>query len=75
MWRVTVNCSAESWRISATAFNAILAKYPATPIGSKKFRDDERREMDFQLDDVNDAESFQEECMTLDGFTAQFESL
>lgn len=75
MWRVIVNCSADSWRTQANAFNAILAKYAAKPLSSKKMQDDERRIMDFQIDDVSDAESFQDECATLEGFTAQFEAL
>jgi hypothetical protein len=31
--------------------------------------------MEYQLENVNDTEEFVEECMTLDGFTAMFESL
>ncbi|MBW4468926.1 MAG: hypothetical protein KME45_00795 [Stenomitos rutilans HA7619-LM2] len=75
MWLVTVYCSAESWRKAATAFNAIVAKYAVKPLSTKKMKDDERRIMTFELDDVSDAEAFQDECMTLEGFTAQFESL
>ena len=75
MWLVTVYCSAESWRQAATAFNAIVAKYTIKPLSTKKMKDDERRIMTFELDDVGDAEAFQDECMTLEGFTAQFESL
>ncbi|PSB18456.1 hypothetical protein C7B65_15290 [Phormidesmis priestleyi ULC007] len=75
MWRVIVYCSADSWRIHATAFKAIAAKYQTKPLSSKKMKDDERRIMEFQVEDVNDAESFQDECMTIEGFTAQFESL
>lgn len=75
MWLVTIYCSAESWRKDASAFNAIVAKYAAKPLSTKKMKDDERRVMTFELDDVSDAEALQEECMTLDGFIAQFESL
>jgi len=75
MWRVTVQCSAESWRNHAQAFKDIAAQYPGTPIASKKMKDDERRIMEYQIEDVNDAEEFMEACMTLDGFTATFESL
>lgn len=75
MWRVIIQCSAEGWRNHATAFNAIAAKYSDTPIASKKMKDDERRIMEYQIENVNDAEEFVEECMTLDGFTATFESL
>ncbi len=75
MWLVTVYCSAESWRKEATAFNAIVAKYAAKPISTKKMKDDERRIMTFHVEDASDAESFQDECVTLEGFTGQFESL
>lgn len=75
MWRVIIQCSAESWRTYAKAFNAIADKYPGTPIGSKKMKDDERRIMEYQFENVSDVEDFMEECMTLDGFTATFESL
>ncbi len=75
MWRVTVYCSADSWRVHAIAFKEITAKYPNKLLSSKKMKDDERRIMEFQIDDVSDAESFQDECITLEGFTAQFESL
>ena len=75
MWRVIIQCSAESWRNHATAFNAIAAKYPGTPISSKKMKDDERRIMEYQIENVSDAEDFVNDCMTLDGFIATFESL
>lgn len=75
MWLVTVYCSAESWRKDASAFNAIMANYAVKPLSTKKMKEDERRIMTFQVEDVSDAEAFQDECMTLDGFTAQFESL
>lgn len=75
MWRVIIQCSAEGWRKYATAFNAIAAKYPGTPISSKKMKDDERRIMEYQLENVNDAEDFVAECLTLENFKATFESL
>lgn len=75
MWRVIIQCSAESWRNNATAFNAIAAKYPATVLASKKMKDDERRVMEYQLENIGEVEEFMEECMTLDGFTATFEAL
>ena len=75
MWRVIIQCSAESWRTHAEAFKAIAAKYPAAPLASKKMKDDDRRIMEYQLEAVDDAEEFMEECLTLDGFTATFESL
>jgi hypothetical protein len=75
MWRVIIQCSAESWRDHAKSFNAIAAKYPGTPISSKKMKGDERRQMEYQIETVNEAEEFVEECLTLDGFTASFEAL
>lgn len=75
MWRVIIQCSAESWSKHATAFKAIAAKYSNTPLASKKMKDDERRIMEYQIESVSDAEEFMEECMALDGFTASFEAL
>jgi hypothetical protein len=75
MWRVTINCSAEDWRISGTAFKDIAAKYPATLLSSKKMHGDERRIMEYQIENVSDAEEFTDECMTLPQFVAIFESL
>lgn len=75
MWRVTVECSAESWDTHSKAFKAIAAKYPGTPLSSKKMKGDGQRIMEYQLENVNDAEEFMEECLTVDGFTATFESL
>ncbi len=75
MWRVTINCSAESWGLHSTAFKAIAEKYQGKPLSSKKMKDDERRIMEYQIEDVSEAEEFMEECQTLSGFTAFFESL
>ncbi|HEY9908837.1 MAG TPA: hypothetical protein V6D18_14665 [Thermosynechococcaceae cyanobacterium] len=75
MWRVIIRCSAEAWRDHATTFNPIALKYAGTVISSKKMKDDERRIMEYRVENVDDAESFVEECLTLDGFTAAFESL
>ncbi|MBD2461832.1 hypothetical protein H6G89_12310 [Oscillatoria sp. FACHB-1407] len=75
MWRVIIQCSAEGWRKNATAFNAIADKYSGTPISSKKMKDDERRIMEYQIENVSDAEDFVADCLTLEDFTATFESL
>ena len=75
MWRVIVHCSAESWRIYAKDFNAIVAQYGAVSLSSRKMKDDERRIMEFRIEAVDDAEEFQDKCKALDGFTAEFESL
>ncbi|MGJ3248356.1 MAG: hypothetical protein ACFE0I_20030 [Elainellaceae cyanobacterium] len=75
MWRVIIQCSAESWRNHAKAFNAVAENHAATPISSKKMKDDERRLMEYQVETVSEAEEFVEECLTLEGFTATFEAL
>ena len=75
MWRVIVYCSADSWRTRAKDFNAIVAKYGAKSLSSKKMKEDERRIMEFQIENVDEAESFQDECLLIEGFTAQFEAL
>jgi hypothetical protein len=75
MWQITINCSADDWRINGTAFKDLVAKYPATLLSSKKMHGDERRIMEYQIENVSDAEDFTDECMTLAGFTAAFESL
>lgn len=75
MWRVTITCSADSWKSHSGEFLAIAEKYPGTPISSKKMRSDGERIMEYQIEDVGDAEAFQEECANLEGFTAFFESL
>lgn len=75
MWRVTIQCSDDNWHIHATAFKTIAEKYPGTLLSSKKMPGDDRRIMSYQLEDVSDAEEFTEECQSLAGFTAMFESL
>jgi hypothetical protein len=75
MWRVTIQCSDDSWRIHATAFKTIAAKYPSTLLSSRKMPGDDRRIMSYQIENVSDAEEFTDECLSLDGFTAMFESL
>jgi hypothetical protein len=75
MWCVTINCSAEDWAIHGTAFKDLIVKYPATLISSKKMHGDERRIMQYQLEDVSDAEDLTEACGTIEGFSAVFESL
>jgi hypothetical protein len=74
MWKVMIYCSAESWQTQATAFREIADKYPGKLLSSRKIKGDERREMEYEFEDANDAESLMQECMTLSGFTAIFES-
>ncbi len=75
MWRVIIQCSAEAWQSGAVAFKEIAARYPATLLSSKKMKGTDSRTMEYQLDDINDAEAFLEECGTLNGFVGTFESL
>ena len=75
MWRVIIQCSAEGWRDHAKEFNAIVAQYATVPLVSRKMKDDERRIMEFQVEDVDDAEELQDKCKALSGFMAMFESL
>jgi hypothetical protein len=75
MWRVTIQCSDDSWRIHGSTFKTIAEKYPTTLLSSRKMPGDDRRVMSYQIENVSDAEEFTDECLTLDGFTAIFESL
>lgn len=75
MWKVTIQCSAESWGNHAVAFKAIAAQYAATTLSSKKMKGDERRIMEYELENVNDAEEFIERSMALSGFIGTFEAL
>ncbi|WP_373543712.1 hypothetical protein [Chamaesiphon sp.] len=75
MWRVKIDCSAEDWGINSKIFKDMAAKYPGTLLSSKKMYGDDRRIMEYQIEDVSDADEFTEECLTIPGFTAMFESL
>ena len=75
MWLVTIQCSDDSWRIHGKTFKALAEKYPASLISSKKMPGDDRRIMTYKLEEVSDAEEFTDECQSLAGFTALFESL
>lgn len=70
-----MQCSADSWKAHSTEFKAIAANYASVPLASKKMRDDERRIMEYQIENVSDAEEFVDACLQLDGFTAAFEAL
>ncbi len=74
MWLVTINCSTDAWKQSSAAFLALVDKYQGTCASSKKTPNDDRT-MEYKIEDVADAEAFQDECQNLTGFTAQFESL
>lgn len=74
MWLVTITCSGNAWKRHATEFLAFADKYPNECVSSKKAPDGERL-MEYKIEDVGDVESFQEDCQSLEGFTARFESL
>ena len=74
MWLVTITCSTDAWKRYGTSFLAMADKYQGTCVSSKKTPDD-KRFMEYKIEDVGDAEAFQNECQNLEGFTAQFESL
>lgn len=75
MWCVTIQCSAEDWGIQGKVFKDVVANYPAALLSSKKMHGDDRRIMQYQLENVSDAEELTEACTTIPGFTAIFESL
>jgi hypothetical protein len=74
MWKVIIYCSADAWQKQATVFREIADQYPGKLLASRKLKGDERREMEYEFEDANDAESLMQEAMTIEGFTAIFES-
>lgn len=74
MWLVNVTCSDDGWKRSAVEFKAMTDKYQGNCISSKKMPDGTRI-MGYKIEDISDAEAFQDECATLAEFTAYFESL
>ncbi|MBD2667164.1 hypothetical protein B6N60_04334 [Richelia sinica FACHB-800] len=74
MWRINITCSGEAWKHHGAAFKAMAEKYQGECISSKK-KPDGTRIMEYKVEDVSDAESFQEDCQNFSGFLADFESL
>ncbi|MBD2244667.1 hypothetical protein [Nostoc sp. FACHB-888] len=74
MWQVNITCSDDAWKQYGTEFKAIAEKYQGELISSKK-KPDGTRIMSYKIEDVNDAEAFQEDCANFAGFTTDFESL
>ena len=74
MWLVSISCSGDAWKRHAVEFKAMAEKYPGTCVSSKKMPDGQRL-MEYKIEDVGDAESFQDDCLSLEGFIATFESL
>ena len=74
MWRVNITCSGEAWKRYATEFKTVADKYQGELIASKKMPDGTRI-MTYKIEDVSNAEAFQEDCANFAGFTTDFESL
>lgn len=74
MWLVTITASADAWKFYGVGFKAMADKYQGSCLSSKKMPDGKRL-MEYKIEDVGDAEAFQDECQKLEGFTVTFESL
>ncbi|MEA5552854.1 hypothetical protein VB713_18070 [Anabaena cylindrica UHCC 0172] len=74
MWRVNITCNEESWKLYGVEFKALAGKYKGELIGSKKMPNGIRI-MGYKIEDVSEAEAFQEECAAFAGFTSDFESM
>ncbi|MEA5603907.1 hypothetical protein [Nostoc sp. UHCC 0252] len=74
MWLVNITCSTDAWKLHGTDFKAIAEKYKGELVSSKKMPDG-KRIMSYKIEDVSDAETFQEDCAKLAGFLTDFESL
>lgn len=69
-----IYCSDADWHRQASQFRAIADRYPGQLLSSRKMKGSEQRVMEYEFEDANDAELLMQECMTLEGFTATFES-
>ncbi|AFZ58401.1 hypothetical protein H6G54_04560 [Anabaena cylindrica FACHB-243] len=74
MWKVNITCDEEAWKLYGVEFKALAGKYNGDLIGSKKMPNGIRI-MGYKIEDVSEAEAFQEECAKFAGFTSDFESL
>ncbi|WP_414541816.1 MULTISPECIES: hypothetical protein [Nostocaceae] len=74
MWRVNVTCSGDAWKQYGADFKKMADQYPCECISSKKMPD-ETRIMAYKIEDISDAETFQENCAKYTGFITDFESL
>jgi hypothetical protein len=74
MWQVNITCSGDAWKQYAVDFKTMADKYQSSCISSKKMPDGTRI-MIYKVEDVSDAEAFQEDCGRFTGFSAYFESL
>ena len=74
MWQVNITCDGEAWKVYGVEFKKMVVNYQAELIGSKKMPDG-KRIMSYKIEDVSEAESFQEECTKFVGFIYDFEAL
>jgi hypothetical protein len=74
MWRVNITCSGDAWKIHGAEFKTMAQNYQGEVISSIK-KPDGTRIMAYKIEDVSDAEEFQEKCANFPGFTSDFESL
>lgn len=74
MWRVNIHCSGEAWKQFGAKFKAMTENYQAELIASQKSPNGTRL-MAYKFEDINEVETFQEDCNQLQGFTTDFESL
>ncbi|MBW4478269.1 MAG: hypothetical protein KME54_15755 [Tolypothrix brevis GSE-NOS-MK-07-07A] len=73
MWLLKVTCSSDAWKHSGVEFKTMTDKYQGDCISSKRMPDGTRI-MEYKIKDVSDVEAFYDECASLAGFTAYFES-
>ena len=74
MWRVNITCSGNAWKMHGAEFKTMAENYQSEVISSQKLPDG-TRVMAYKIEDVSDAEEFQENCYSFPGFVAEFESL
>ena len=74
MWLVTITCSADAWKLHSADFKAMADKYQGTCVSSKKMPDGKRL-MEYKIEDIEDAETFQNQCQNFEGFMSSFESI
>ncbi|MEB3309770.1 MAG: hypothetical protein VKJ02_06015 [Snowella sp.] len=74
MWKVNITCDGQAWKQSGAEFKAMTQNYACELIVSQKLPD-ETRIMAYKIEDLDEAETFQENCTKFAGFTADYESL
>jgi hypothetical protein len=69
-----ITCDGEAWKVYGAEFKKMVENYQAELIGSKKMPDG-KRIMSYKIEDVSEAEAFQEQCTNFIGFISDFEAL